>query len=419
MSSFKLKYGSSYVEVPIHNQVIAEIIEPPLAPAAPNQNADVLNAINHPIISKPPNAIVAGQTVAIAINDKTRPVPHSLLLPPLLNYLLSCGIHPTDITFFIASGTHSPMPEDEFSKVLADDILNKYRVICHHCDDLESLEYLGTTHLGTPVFVNKYYSGSDIKIVVGNIEPHHFMGFSGGVKSAAIGLAGRTTINQNHSHLVEDNSTIGSYSTNPCRIDVEEIGQMMQIDYALNVILNIQREIVHTLWGDPIEVMSKGIALSSKICQVKVSHRYECVIASAGGYPKDINLYQSQKALTNAAEITMDGGDIYLLAACDEGAGNSRFVKFLEGINSPREVLDKFLTSGFSVGPHKAFQIARIAARTNIHLVSNMDDQLAQKLLFDPISINDLIVIVNNIKTDHTLAIMPNAVITIPMVTTE
>jgi nickel-dependent lactate racemase len=416
MTSFKLKYGTSYVEIPFNSQVQAEIIEPPLTVAAPDNNIDM--AINNPVLSKTPKAIMAGQSVAIAINDKTRPVPHDLLLPPLLNYLESCGVRTNDITFFIASGTHSPMFENEFPKVLPDNLSSKYRVICHNCDARESLEYLGTTHLGTPVYVNKYYFASDIKIVVGNIEPHHFMGFSGGMKSAAIGLAGRVTINQNHSHLVEDSSRIGSYTTNPCRIDVEEIGQMMRIDYALNVILNTKREIVHTLWGDPIEVMRKGIELSSRICQVKVSKRFDSVIASAGGYPKDINLYQSQKALTNAAEITKDGGDIYLLAACDEGAGNINFVNFLDGISSPQEALDKFKSSGFSVGPHKAFQIARIAVRTNIHLFSNMEEQQAQKLLFDPISINDLSIKINSIIKGDTLAIMPNAVITIPLVST-
>ncbi len=328
MTSFKLKYGTSYIEIPINSQVNAEIIEPQLVTAAKYQNQNVINAINNPVFSKASKEIVTGQSVAIAINDKTRPVPHALLLPPLLNYLLSCGIHPTDITFFIASGTHSPMLENEYQIVLPDDLSSKYRVICHDCDARESLEYLGTTHLGTPVYVNQHYFQSDIKIVVGNIEPHHFMGFSGGMKSAAIGLAGRETINQNHSHLVEDSSRIGSFSTNPCRLDVEEIGKMMRIDYALNVILNNKREIVQTLWGDPTEVMIKGFELSSRICQVKVAHRFDCVIASAGGYPKDINLYQSQKALTNAAEITTDGGDIYLIAACDEGAGNSNFVKF-------------------------------------------------------------------------------------------
>ncbi len=419
MCFYKLKYGNSFIEVPIHNQQTTKIIEPPLVTSDRDPNAAVLMSLNNPIFCKQPKVISPGQTIGIAINDKTRPVPHDLLLPPLLSYLLTRGIRQSDITFFIASGTHSPMPENEYPKVLPNILSGEFRVISHDCDDRELLEYLGTTRMGTPVYVNKYYSQSDIKIVVGNIEPHHFMGFSGGMKSAAIGLAGRETINQNHSHLVEDNSRIGTFSTNPCRNDVEEIGQLMGIDYALNVVLNSKREIVHSLWGDPSEVMSKGIEISRSICQVKVSRRFDCVIASAGGYPKDINLYQSQKALTNAAEITKDGGDIYLIAACVEGAGNSQFVKFLEDITSPREALDKFITTGFSVGPHKAFQIARIAARTNIHLISSMDDTLAQKLLFDPISINDLVVIANNIKSDHTLAIMPNAVITIPLVTAE
>jgi lactate racemase len=416
MSSFKFKYGSSFIEVPINDRINSEIIEPPVTPAAPDQKADVLYAINNPLFSKQPKKIFPGQSIAIAINDKTRPVPHGLLLPPLLDYLISKGVHQNDITFFISSGTHSPMLENEYSKVLPGDLARKYHVISHDCDAQESLIFLGTTHLNTPVFVNKYFYKSDIKIVVGNIEPHHFMGFSGGMKSAAIGLAGRETINKNHSHMAENNSRIGSYSTNPCRTDVEEIGQLMQIDCALNVILNFKRDIVHTLWGDPTEVMLKGIELSRKICQVKVKHRFDCVIASAGGYPKDINLYQSQKALTNAAEITKDGGDVYLLAACDEGAGNTLFVKFLEDINTPLEALEKFNTTCFSVGPHKAFQIARIAARINIHLLSTMNDQLAKKLLFDPFSVNDLIIKVNNNQKGLTLAIMPNAVITIPLV---
>jgi nickel-dependent lactate racemase len=419
MCFYKLKYGNSFIEVPIHNQQTTKIIEPPLVASVRDPNAAVLKSLNNPIFCKQPKVISPGQTIGIAINDKTRPVPHDLLLLPLLSYLLTRGIRPNDITFFIASGTHSPMLEIEYPKVLPNNLSSKFRVISHDCDDLESLEYLGTTQMGTPVYVNKQYFRSNIKIVVGNIEPHHFMGFSGGMKSAAIGLAGRETINQNHSHLVDDNSHIGTFSTNPCRNDVEEIGQLMGIDYALNVVLNSKREIVNSIWGDPSEVISKGIEISRGICQVKVSQRFDCVIASAGGYPKDINLYQSQKALTNAAEIAKDGGDIYLIAACVEGAGNSQFVKFLEGITSPREALDKFITTGFSVGPHKAFQIARIAARTNIHLISTMDDTLAQKLLFDPISINDLVGIAKNIKSDQTLAIMPNAVITIPLVTTE
>jgi nickel-dependent lactate racemase len=240
------------------------------------------------------------------------------------------------------------------------------------------------------------------------------MGFSGGVKTAAIGLTARETINTNHSHLVKPESRTGNYYTNPCRLDVEEIGNIIGVTYALNAILNTKREIVQALWGNPVNVMVKGVALSSKICRVKVPQRYDILIASAGGYPKDINLYQAQKALTNAAEITRDGGDVYLIAACDEGAGNPAFVKFLDGVMSPSEGLVKFSKTGFSVGPHKAFQIARIASRVNVHLLSNLDPHLVQSLLFNPISLDNLGKWLQSVPKEKSIAIMPHAVATIP-----
>ena len=196
------------------------------------------------------------------------------------------------------------MQANEFSLVLPGALSQQYRVISHNCDDMGSMISLGKTTYGTPVFVNGDYYRSDIKLVVGNIEPHHFMGFSGGVKSAAIGLTARETININHSHLVKPEARTGNYYTNPCRLDVEEIGVKIGVSYALNAILNSKKEIVRAFWGDPVDVMTNGVELSTKICQVEVPHRYDAVVVSAGGYPKDINLYQAQKALTNAAEIT-------------------------------------------------------------------------------------------------------------------
>ena len=108
---------------------------------------------------------------------------------------------------------------------------------------------------GTPIWSNKAYVGSDFKIVVGNIEPHQFVGFSGGVKSAAIGLAGVKTINHNHALMTHPDSQLGEYENNPALQDVEEIGKKMGIHLALNAILNQNKQIVHVLAGDPRAVM--------------------------------------------------------------------------------------------------------------------------------------------------------------------
>jgi nickel-dependent lactate racemase len=354
------------------------------------------------------------KSVGIAINDKTRPVPHDVLLPPLLDILMKLGIATENITFYIATGTHFPMTREEISKIVPFEIFENYKILNHNCDSDTDNVFLGITHLNTPVYVNKHYQESKIKIVVGNIEPHHYMGFSGGVKSAAIGLAARATINANHSHLIDPDAKAANYYSNPCRKDVEEIGKMMGIDYALNVILNTEKQIIKALWGNPVVVMKKGIELSAEISRTIIERPFDIVIASAGGYPKDINLYQAQKALTNAAEITKDGGDVYLVAACDEGAGNSDFYSFLEDARTPAEIIKKFREVGFSVGPHKAFQIARIAERVNIHLISNMPDDLSSHLLFSPSSITNLEKKINSLSISKTLAFMPYAVTTIP-----
>lgn len=416
--SIRLKYGRSYVDLDFDQSQRFTIIQPPDVPGVNDPLAEVRKAIQVPV-TPCTRKFTSGKTVAIAINDKTRPVPHEYLLPPLLEYLHQNGIPNKNITFIFATGTHSPMAKDEYFRVLPEEILHNYQVICHNCDDAGNLIPLGKTTYGTPISINRQFYQADIKIVVGNIEPHHFMGFSGGVKTAGIGLASRKTINANHAHLVQPEARIGDFYSNPCRIDLEEIGGKIGIDFALNAILNTKREIVHVLWGNPLDVMTAGIELSTRICQVEVPQRFDIVIASAGGYPKDINLYQSQKALTNAAEITKDCGDVYLVAACDDGPGNLAFVNFLEGVKTPQEVLSKFSQQGFSVGPHKAFQIARIASRVNIHLISNMETSLVNNLLFDPLTVDKLKLLISQLPNDINIAILPHGVATIPRVKLE
>ena len=176
---------------------------------------------------------------------------------------------------------------------------------------------------GTPVWVNRRFVEADLRIVVGNIEPHQFQGFSGGVKSAAIGLAGRETVNHNHAMMTDPLAQLGRYDDNPARQDVEEIGRLIGIHVVLNAILNEKKKIMHVVAGEPAAVMEIGIPLSRKVCQVAIAAPFNLVIASPGGHPKDINVYQTQKALAHANLITRDGGMVILAAACPEGSGSA------------------------------------------------------------------------------------------------
>ena len=354
--------------------------------------------------------------VSIAITDKTRPVPLTLLLPPLLKELKAAGIPNENISLIAATGTHTPMLKDEILKLLPEDLEPGYEIISHDCDDNDNHVYLGITQKGINVFINSAFINADTKIVIGNIEPHHFMGFSGGAKCAAIGLAGRETIRKNHEMLKHPLSTTGEFENNPMRQDIEEIGKMIGIDLAINAVINTKKEIAAIFAGPVEKVIQEGIQFVNRYCQVSINKKYDLVIASSGGFPKDINLYQAQKGLTNAAAITKDGGTVFLAAACSEGIGSPGLDAFMNDVHSPREVFEKFEKEGFSIGPHKAFLIARQLNRVKVYLYSFMDQAETERMLFE--YADDLQKTIDDSigKIDHkaNIALMPNAVITVP-----
>ncbi len=214
MKEYSLPYGSSSIRFSIPDKYLAEEIKPDVIRSGTKPLELVRKAISLPIGNLDNKSFPLHQrlTAAIAVNDKTRPVPHEYLLPPLLDYLQTdLGIQKSNIFFIIASGTHFPMIPDEYHLTLPDWIISEYEIMVHDCDDENSLIPVGVTTRNTPIRINQYFMNADLKIVVGDIEPHHFAGFSGGVKTAAIGLTARETIKANHSHLTDERSNIASY----------------------------------------------------------------------------------------------------------------------------------------------------------------------------------------------------------------
>lgn len=411
-----LPYGHSFLAADIPEQFRVDVIETPETPAAPDPLQAVHAALDNLLGGLRWEQFSKARSVAIAINDKTRLVPHSHLLPPLLQRLASLGIPGSAITFHVAVGTHPPMRPDEFPSILPTEVLARYHVVSHDSEDEELLLHLGETARGTPVWVNRLFAQADLKIVIGNIEPHQFAGFSGGVKSAAIGLAGLKTINRNHALMTHPDSRLGEFGSNPARQDIDEIGRMIGIHLAVNAILNQSREIVRVLAGEPVAVLQAGIPLSRKFCQVGVPSRYRLVISSPGGHPKDINVYQSQKGLAHAALITQPNGTVILAAACPEGSGSPHYESWMSGKISHSQVIESFLAEGFRIGPHKGFQISRDASQVNLMFCTDMDHDLARALLLNPVC--DLQTAVNlaleDLQPGDRVGILPHAASTIP-----
>jgi nickel-dependent lactate racemase len=412
----RVPYGRSALAAEIPDAFAVDIIELPDVTSAINPIAEVWRAIADPVgqLHWPDNDSV--ESVAIAVNDKTRPVPHHHLLPPLIDWLAERGVPDDAITLYIAVGSHPPMRQDEFPAVIPPDVLRRVRVVSHDAERDADLVHLGSTARGTAVWANREYVEADVKIVVGTIEPHQFAGFSGGVKSAAIGLAGLATINANHTLMTDPDSLIGTYATNPARRDVEEIGEFFGVQIAVNAILDHRREIVQVLAGDPVAVMEAGAPVAQSICQVAVPQNYGLVITSPGGHPKDINVYQAQKAVSSAARIVRPGGTMILTAACPDGSGSEHYEEWVAGKRTRAEVMDAFQAEGFRIGPHKAFQLARDTEQARLIVCSDMSIALTDRLLLD--AADDLQSAVDRalagLRPGERIAVLPHAATTIP-----
>ena len=378
-----IPYGKTHLHAALPDGIPIDIIAPRRILPAADPAATVMNAVYNPLGAVVPPR--AGMKVAIAINDKTRPVPHTHLLPPVLAGMKRAGVCDEDVLFIIATGTHPAMPPDEYATILPQDIIDSYRIACHDAYDDRRLSHLGETSRGTPISINSDYIAADYRIVIGNIEPHQFQGYSGGAKSAAIGLAGAETINRNHAMMRHEAAIWGSYADNPARQDVEEIGARIEIDFCVNAVLNADKRIALAFAGDQRAVMQAGIPAVRDLCAVPVEAPVDLMIASPGGNPKDINVYQSQKGMAHAAAVTREGGRMILCAACPEGAGNADYENWMRrgAFGGHEAVLAAFARDGFEVGRHKAWQVSRDAARIGVSLVTDLDEALARALLFE------------------------------------
>jgi nickel-dependent lactate racemase len=379
----ELPFGRGKINLPLPTTWAADVLRPHAVTAAADPAGEVSRSLAAPIGNRRLEDCRGIKSVAIAVSDETRPVPNPLILPILLENLSAIGVPKSAIQILIASGLHSPLPSSRFPNILSPEIIENYPVSAHDAK-ASDLVFAGKTSRGTPVYFNPLFRQADLRIVVGLIDPHQFVGYTGGVKCAAVGLAGEATIEHNHSFLFHPQAMVGEIQNNPVRQDIEEIGKLMGVDFVVNVVLDETNRLLKAFSGTPQEVENIGSEFCRTVYEIPVSQEYDIVIASPGGYPKDLNLYQAQKGLAHATPIVRQGGDLILLAECPDGHGEEIFHQTMKRFTSPREIVEKFPKEPFKMGAHKAFLWARSLAKAEVHLCSIMEESLSRKFMVTP-----------------------------------
>ena len=381
--NIELGIGAGTQTVAIPDRNLLKILLPNPVEHSLTGEAEVLRALSAPIGAPRLREVVRpGEKIAIVTSDITRPCPSWLILPAVLDELYAAGADRRDITVVFGLGSHRPHTEEEQRHLAGS---RAYSEVACVDSDPDDCIHMGVTSRGTPVDITRSVAEADRRICLGNIEYHYFAGYSGGAKAIMPGVSTRSAIQANHSMMVQEAAHAGALEGNPIREDIEEAAAICGIDYIVNVVLNEHKEIIRAVAGDVTQAHRAGCTFLDGLYLSEIDRRADIVVVSQGGAPKDLNLYQTQKALDNAKHAVKTGGVVILVGSCREGLGEKTFEDWMLRAEKPEDLI-RWVQENFKLGGHKAAAIAMVLQNADIYLVSDMAPEFVRSIFMKPFS---------------------------------
>jgi nickel-dependent lactate racemase len=365
----RVAFGKSGLALQLPDAYTYEVLEARSASPLPDGAAAIEDALDRPCAG-PSLAEIARdkKTAAISVCDITRPAPNRLLLPPLLRRLEQAGISRENIIVMIATGLHRAATEPELAEILGPEVYGTMRIGNHNARNRDEHRYLGDTAAGTPVWIDERFISADLHITLGFIEPHLMLGFSGGRKLIAPGLAAQETIKVLHSpKFMRDTRAVeGSVADNPLHRELLEIARMARHDFIVDVALTRDRKIAAVFAGEPVAAHAEGMRFVSRVMLEELPEPVDAVITSCAGYPLDLTFYQAIKGITAAQHIVRPGGRILLVSECSEGPGAHEFCHLLKRTRSDAEYLDSIANSPVIVDQWQLEKLALVTQKVDV-----------------------------------------------------
>jgi nickel-dependent lactate racemase len=371
-----LCYGRGHLECTVTAD--ADILEV-RKPQRTVNRAAFLAALNRLL----PPALPTGPIV-IVVADKTRLCGYPTVLPWLTEALGERGAARSQITFIIAYGTHAPQSEAE-SLAAYGPSYTSHPFVHHRSTAPTRFVELGRTSRGTPVRIRADLLEAGLIITIGAVSHHYFAGFGGGRKLLFPGLGEQESIFANHRLFLDaargtlaSGCRSGQLTGNPLAEDLAEIDQLLPPYCSIHGLLDSQGEVAAFRFGRSYEEFLAVCREHDTLYRTETDQQYGLVLASAGGYPKDINFIQAHKAIDNAAAFVRDGGTLIVLAECTDGIGSATFLPYFE--MGGREAAFAHLVGQYSGNGGTALAMMAKTGRIRIALITSLDDQICRRI---------------------------------------
>ncbi len=381
-----LKYGRETVTMDLSGAESVFYLYGSDMPTIGNLEEAFIRAVEEDCAGRPlKERIAPGDRVTIILSDITRFwMRQDKISELLVKYLEACGVRDEDISVLIALGTHRMMTESELEMLASPYVYARCIVVNHNCD-AEDLVSIGVTRHGNRVEVNPLAVGRKVITVGGTV--HHLMaGYGGGRKSILPGICSRETIRRNHSMAldpIEPHSSglvgSGKLTGNPINEDMDDAAALVNPVFGINIVVNAQSEHSGLFCGDFHEAWVRSCEFCQKYYGREIAGESDVVIASCGGYPKDLNLYQGVKSLLNGVNAMKPGGTFVFLCECPEGGGAPDFFNWTKPLSEGR--LDEALREAFTIAGYIFYASCEAIRKAGRFLMlSRIDPELVRDM---------------------------------------
>ena len=377
MKKYQLPYGNGFQEVTLPEEKVLYDIHGNKADVLEDITAATLAAVRCPIASQPLQKVVRkGDKVAVIVSDVTRLVRTAEFLPVIISEINAAGVPDEDITIIVATGTHRAHTHDEDIAVCGKDIVKRIKIHQHDSRNNEELTDLGVTSFGTPILIDSYVAEAD-KVI---ITSPPMAGFGGGRKAVMPGVSGHATIMHNHAIALAPKvgdgcnplCETGLLEGNPLHEDMVEVTKKLDPAFLVNMVFTPEGKLHEVVAGHWYKAWEKGCKDLVAMAGVPIKELADVVFASAGGSPKDMNLYQSCKAHMNAVFAVKKGGIMILTLECPDIKEPAIFTDWF----SKSDVLqfEKDVRADFSIPAFVAFKTRCIVNSLTTYLVTKPEN---------------------------------------------
>jgi nickel-dependent lactate racemase len=417
-----LAYGQTAIDVTLPDGQTPQMLRAPHLAALEQPEARLLKAFDHPIQSPPLSQLLRPQErIVIVIPDKTRACGARIFLPVLTKYLNQTGIPDANICIVLANGSHGSHTSAEIEQIVGRQIADRICVTEHDSKDEAQLAYVGRTSRNTPVYVNKRIMAADKIIVAGTVVRHYFAGFGGGPKMIVPGCAGDATIRHNHaltvateSGAIDPRCRSGNIVGNPIQEDIREAMAEIAVTFLLDTIMNEDGRIAEVFAGELSAAHAAACDYVDSKFRCRIDQRYDLVIASCGGFPKDINFVQAHKTIYNAFQAVREGGVLIILAECAQGIGSDALLHWFRYQNASD--MSEALRSAYRLNGTTALSIREKARLAHIVLLSALPPGVVKSMNITPAGTfaEAVAVAAKWLPQNYSTCILPNGSITTP-----